>query len=274
MSDPTLDTTATYRGMSVNEMMEEVLRRRGLTLDSDTTGRVEATAAEQADILRYLKRAHTLFNVEYPESFALERATGTWTAGDTAIMLPANCDTLLSFYFNGTLCFPMEMEDLRRATYFDEDATNNMGFPGATLDQGQLYWRISGVADADAVANGGAGTDPDWRPVLQLYGISEDGLTAKPYVMDYVRFGEAFVAGTTRARVQPVVQEWLIARAAQLWASAENDEIVKALSMTDLADLDAPLWQAFDSRGDVARRARWTKPTLPSGRRRSEWRSS
>jgi hypothetical protein len=263
MADPTLDTTSTYAGMSTNEMMESVLRRRGLSLDSDNTGRVAATATEQADILRYLRRAHTLFNTEFPESFSLERATGTWTAGDTAIMLPANTMAVLAFYLNGNLCYPIEMEDLRRGTTFDEDATNNMGFTEIAGKYAQYFWRISGVADADAVANGGAGAGPvDWRPVLQLYGIDPDNaLTAVPYVIDFVRYGENFTAGTVPARVMPVVQEGVIARAAALWASEENDEVVKVQAMFDMTELENPLYAAFDNRGDTAKRARWTYPT-------------
>ena len=273
MADPTLDTTATYAGMSVNEMMEEVLRRRGLTLDSDTTGRVEATAAEQADIIRFLKRAHTLFNTEYPESYSIERTAGTWTADDTAIMLPANCMMVLSFYINGRFVKPIEMEDLRRSLRQDKDATSYLGWYGAsTPDSGNLYWRISGVADANAVANGGDGLGPvDWRPVLQIYGLDPDGeqFGADPYVFDFVRFGEAFTSGTTPVRVHPVVQEWVIPKAASLWASAENDEITKGLAFADLLEIMPALWAAFDSRGDTASRARWTYPVLANQTRGS-----
>jgi len=269
MADPTLDTTATYAGLSVNEMLEDVLKRRGLTLDSDSTGRVEATAAEQAAVLGLLKRAHTLFNTEFPESYSVERAVGTWTTGDTALMLPANCMMLLSFYLNGALCLPIEMEDLRRNTYDDDDADNDMGFVVVAATSGQFYWRISGVADADLAANGGADSGtPDWRPVVQLYGVDpDDELGADPYVLDFVRFGEAFTAGTTPARVHPVVQEWVICKTAAMWASGENDEVCRALALDDLAELAGPLFAAFDSRGDVALRARWKYPTLPSGQR-------
>jgi len=270
VADPTLDTTATYTGMSVNEMMEEILRRRGLTLDSDSTGRVLATSTEQADVLRYMKRAHTLFNTEFPESYSIEQATGTWTSGDTALMMPANCMMVLSFYLNGRLQLPIEMEDVRRATYFDEDADNNMGFAWPTSESGQYYWRISGVADADLGANGGSDTGTnDWRPVLQTYGQGDTTIAAVPYVIDFVRFGEAFTAGTVPARVHPVVQEWLICRATMLWASAENDEVAKGLAMQDIIELENPIFAAFDSRGDIARRARWTYPLLADRKRRA-----
>jgi hypothetical protein len=270
MADPTLDTTSTYAGMSVNEMMEEVLKRRGLTLDSDSTGRVEATATEQADVLRYLKRAHTMFNAEWPESYALERATGTWTAGDTAIMLPANASSVLAFWFNGVLALPIEYEDLRRGTYSDEDQTNSMAFYYTGAFREQLYWRISGVANANAVANGGDGLGPvDWRPVLQLYGYEpDDGLLAKPYVIDFVRFGEAFTAGTVPSRVHPVVQEWLISKAAHMWASSENDVTTMGVCMAEMEMHENPIYAAFDSRGDVARRGRWTYPVLADKKRR------
>jgi hypothetical protein len=268
VADPTLNTDATYTGLTVNQMLEEVLRRRGLTLDSDSTGRVVATAAEQADILLYLKRAHNLFNSEYQDSFAVERSSGTWTSGDTAIMAPANCQMVLSIYFNGRFVYPMEMEDLRRGTRFNEDATSNMGF--AFEQQGTLFWRISGVADADAVANGGGGTGvPDYRPVIQIYGSSDDNpLAAEPYVIDYVRFGTAFVAGTNPGRVPPVVQEWTILRATELWASAENDQVASALAKAERAEIMPAIWAAFDARGDTAQKARWTYPNDLSTRSR------
>lgn len=267
MADPTLDTTATYTGMSVNEMLEDILRRRGLTLDSDSTGRVEATAAEQADVLRYLKRAHTLFNAEYQDTFAAERATGTWVSGDTAIMLPANCMTLLSVYINGKFVFPMEMEDLRRGTRFDEDQTNNMGF--AFTQKNTLFWRIIGVADADLGANGGADTGtPDYRPVLKIYGASDVPIAAEPYVLDYVRGGASFVAGTSPGRVPPVVQEWLVYRATELWAGGENDEVAKGLAMAERDEIMTAVWAAFDARGDTAQVARWVFPTRISHRTR------
>lgn len=271
MTNPVLDSTAPYVGMSTNEMMEEILRRRGLTLDSDSTGRVEASTAEQADILRYMKRAHSLFNAEFQETFSLGRVSGTWTEGDTAIMLPAGASALLSFYLNGSLCLPIEMEDLRRATYEDQFVTDAMGFQYNQSVSGQLFWRFSGVADADAVANGGAGTTPDWRVVLQLYGVNpQDDINAVPYVMDYVRYGENFIASESAVRLHPVVQEWLVLKAASMWASAENDDTTKTLAMMEMMELEQPLWAVFDSRGDTAQRARWTYPVLAKATRRSK----
>lgn len=270
MTNPTLDTTAPYDGMTVNEMMEEILRRRGLTLDSDSTGRTPATSAEQADVLRYLKRAHTMFNAIYPGAFAIERVSGTWTSGDTAILLPDASQAVVSVYIDGRWVAPLSMEDRRRAAYKDTDATNNLGFTPESSTR--LYWYLSGYADADAVANGGAGAGPkDWRAVLQIAGQNDTGILAVPYVIDYVRSGDVFAASATEIpRIPQIVMEWLILRAAEMWASAENDEVTKTLAMTERADMMDSLWAVFDEMTDTAERARWTYPTLPENRRRSD----
>lgn len=269
MADPTLHTTTPYDGMTVNEMMEEILRRRGLTLDSDSTGRTPATTAEQNDVLRYLKRAHTMFNTVYHAAFSIQRASGTWTAGDTAIMLPDAAQQVLAVYLNGRLVHPITYEDRRRSYYRDTDVSGTyLGFePKST----QLYWYLSGYADADAAANGGAGAGPsDYRAVVQITGYDDTGIDAVPYVIDYILAGEAFTASATQIpRVPIIVQEWLILRATEMWAGAENDEVAKTLAMTERADIMQELWAAFDEMADVPDRARWTYPTLPDNVRRS-----
>lgn len=211
MTNPTLIAQDTaWAGWTRTELQEQLLASRGLTLDA-TTGRTEATTAEQTDSLTAIYRALNLLTAEFPSLWVRRSYSVAWTSGDHSIALPANVMAILAVRFNGLELTPLDRDSWQRLLRSDDEG-------GDVADsQDPTYYRVSGFSDEDAGVDAG---DRDWRVVLRLHPVPN---TNDDLEVEYIALSVDVSTAADPISLFPFLQGWVLERAKEIWAAQNGD---------------------------------------------------
>lgn len=247
MANPTVVAggVTPYAGFTVAQIVERLLSTFGLTEDS-TTGRTVATTEESAQARVFVRRAFSMLNGKFPSIWSIRETTGTWIAGDHSIALPSDCRSVLYVVFDGLPLNPMTRDDDLRIM----QANNADGSAQApkTGDGRVLLYRTIGVTSANLI-------------VLRLYDTPAD---AKTYTVGYNTLAPALTTDASALPIMTQFQEWVLAKARELWATELNDLIAKSAAGKDLVTLESDLVPDTEAMLEVPHRLKWRFPN-PAG---------
>lgn len=265
MTNPTLLTQDTaWRGWTGTEFLDEILRPFGLTNDNTTT-RVVASTDEQALARDALRLATTYLFTQFPNVWAKRVYSVTWTADDHSKMLPANVKYVERVFFDGSPVEPITLEDYTR---FVQSDTLGGGYK-SQYRANQLFYFISGIADADTTANGGGNTGtPDWRMVLQLAPTPEE---AKTLTVHYICKSPDFASADDAdyLELDTLFHDWIVNRAAEILCTKLGAaRSVLELVQNERMKIEADIFNHLEGTGEMPTRVRWEYPRMPENRRR------
>lgn len=247
MANPTLVAggVSSYAGFTLAQIVERLLSTFGLTEDS-TTGRTIATTEESAQARVFVRRAVSMLNGKFPSIWSIRETTGTWIAGDHSLALPADCRSVLYFLFDGLPVVPMTRDDELRIA----QANNADGSAQApkTGDGDVLLYRTTGVTSSNQI-------------VVRLYDTPSE---AKSYAIGYNTLAPALTVDATALPMMTQFQEWVLAKARELWATELNDLIAKSAAGKDLVTIEADLIPDTEAMIEVPHRMKWRFPN-PAG---------
>jgi hypothetical protein len=268
MTNPTLITQdLTWAGWSVSDLIDNTLRPFGLTNDS-TKNRVIATTDELGLARDSVRLAATYLNSKYPNVWARRSYTvAAWTSGDDSILLPVGVKYVERVMYGGLPLTSITTEDWTRFTQSDAE-----GGGYKTTNIKPMYYYISGIADADAVANGGSATGtPDWRMVLKLVNTPGSGFDTEELIVYYMARSPDFLAADDAKLVEfdPLFQDWLSQRATEIMAQkfgaarGIHDE-----AYAERIKIEETIFDFLEGTGELPNRVRWQYPPLADQERR------
>lgn len=266
MTNPTLLTQDTaWSGWTGTEFLDEILRPFGLTNDSSTT-RVVASTDEQALARDALRLSTTYLFTQYANVWARRIYTLTWTANDHSIMLPANVKYVERVFFDGIPVDPITLEDYTR--FVKSDALGG-GFKSTyASSQSSLYYMVTGIADAGAIANGGAGTSFDYRMALRLMPTPTE---AKTLVIHYICKSPDYASSDDSKAIEldTLFHDWIVNRAAEILAAKLGAaRAILELVQNERGKVEADIFNHLEGTGEMPTRVRWEYPRMPENRRR------
>jgi hypothetical protein len=262
MADPTLISNETpYTGFTLQEIAERLLASRGLTLDA-TTMRTPVITADETDAYNRVRRAFALFTAKYPGLFTAQEYETNWTAGDTMLALPANVRDVLYVDFNGKTLRPLSRK--MRENIKDGMVSGELQLKLGTGETG--YYCLRGLA------NVGTSDDPEYRIVIELLPAPAASITY-PITIGYNIKAPALLSSTAEQKDNPIplaepMQEWLLRRSQELWATDDGDQVTLTLAKTERAEIEADLNETLEANQEMPIVVLPEYPTLPSYHRR------
>lgn len=246
MANPTLVGAVTpYAGFTVAQIVERLLSTFGLTEDS-STGRTVATTEESAQARVFVRRAVSMLNGKFPSIWSIRETTGTWTAGDHSLAMPSDCRSILYVVFDGLPLVAMTRDDELRN--MQANAADGTAQSPKTGDGNVLLYRTTGVTSANLI-------------VVRLYDTPAE---AKTYSIVYNTLAPALTTDASAMPMMTQFQEWVLAKARELWASELNDLIAKSAAVGDLRTIEADLIPDTEAMLEVPHRMKWRFPN-PAG---------
>lgn len=243
MANPTLVGSETpFSGFTLATVVERLLATFGLTEDS-TTGRTVATTEESAQARVFVRRAVSMLNGRFPSIWSIREVTGTWTAGDHSVQLPANCRSVLYVLWDGLPLQALSRDDELRILN-PNDAAGSASLPKTGGDV--LFYRTTGFVSGQIV------------PVVRLYATPAE---AKSYAIGYNSLAPQLTTDGSTLPMMPQFQEWVLAKARELWADELNDLTQKKSSIVALNDIEKTLIPDTEAMLERPARLKWKYPT-------------
>ena len=267
MADPTLiSSDTTWAGWTVTQLLDETLRPFGLTNDSTTT-RVVASTDEETLARDAVRLAATYLNSRFPNVWARRLYSATWVSGDHSVLLPANCKFVERVFYGGLPLDSLSLEDRTRFTQSDEQGGN-----WKTDSDKPRYYYISGIADADAVANGGAATGTsDWRMVLRIVNAPVTGFDTEQLVIHMIARSPDFASADDAQAVEfdPLYHDWLVNRAVEVMAGKLGSaRSIHDEALAERMKVEGTIFDFLEGTGEYPSRVRWEYPRLADEKRR------
>lgn len=258
MADPTLlADQAVYSGFTLDEITEQLLGARGMTLDA-TTGRVLASSTEQTEAYNRVRRAMSLLTARFPGVFSIQEHTVTWTDGDTMYALPASCRDVVYVSYQNRQLRPLNRLERQRLVKNASDDTATWKITGTTL-----YYIIRGIS------NEGTSDSPDYRTVIELIPGPASPQATETLAVGYNAKGWALprADGTDGAKELPLnnaLQEWLLRRSQELWAVDQSDSTTLELARSERAAVEIDIDEMVEGNLEYPQVAYPEYPSIPT----------
>lgn len=242
MANPTLVGNVTpWVGFTLATLCERLLATFGLTEDS-TTGRTVASTEEAAQGRVFIRRAVSMLNGRWPSIWSIRTVTGTWTAGDHSVQLPTQCRSILYMLWDGAPLTAISRDDeLRNLT------PNLSSGVAGTLKTGTgvKFYRTTGYVSGQQ------------SPVVRLYATPTE---AKTYEVCFNTLAPGLTVDGDYLPMMAQFQEWVLAKARELWASELNDAPTKQGALVDLKRIEDDLIPDTEAMQEIPHRFKWRYP--------------
>ena len=241
MANPTLVSTETpFTGFTVAQIVERLLATFGLTEDS-TTGRSPASTENSAQARVFVRRAVSMLSGRFPHVFSIRESSGTWVANDHSVAMPSNCKAVLYFLFDGLPLQAISRDDELRILN-PNSAAGVAQAPKTGTDV--MFYRVTGFTSAGLL-------------VLRLYATPGE---AKAYTVVYNSLAPALTSDAAEMPMSTQFQEWVLAKARDLWASELNDITAKRSAQADLGEIEKTLIPDLEAMLERPTRLKWRYP--------------
>lgn len=257
MADPTLVTNVTpYTGFSLDEITEQLLATRGMTIDS-TTGRVVATSTEQSEAYRRVRRAWTMMNARFPSLWSIQLYSVAWTAGDTMLALPASIGSIIYVNYNG-----IPLKPLTRSKFQALSRSEDLGGDFKVAGKPTHYF-LPGFSDE------GASPATDYRLVIELIPHPGTDYDTKTIEVAYNSKAPALPRddsddGNVGLPVHEAMQEWLLRRSQEIWAADESDAVTQQIAREERAIIEDDIDEWIEANNEYPQVAQAEYPSFPS----------